>query len=150
MTKQKIVTLKVQVLDKLATIPTKTHNTDAGWDLYTTKKSIIPTNALRALETGISIAIPDGYYGQISERSGFSMQNTLKLKAGVIDSGYRGEIKIVFQNCGDTPITIVPNTKIAQLLILPLPNTELVVVEKLDETERGTNGFGSSDKPIND
>lgn len=140
------IKIKVKKLNATAELPKRERNSDAGIDLYSNKRVRITSNSIEKIPTGIAIAIPDGYYGKIEERSGFSLRNTLKLKAGVIDSEYRGEIQIVFQNCGDTPVIVDEKEKIAQLVIHKLPIVEIEEVESLDETSRGSKGFGSSDK----
>jgi dUTP pyrophosphatase len=132
-----------------AKLPTKSRTSDAGLDLYIIKKELIPSNTIRVMQTGLAVQIPDGWYGQVLERSGFSSANTLKLKAGVIDSNYRGEIKLVFQNCGDYPVKLEAGAKVAQLVLLPVPEVTVVEVTNLEESDRGEQGFGSSDAPTN-
>jgi len=139
------VNLKFKKLNSRAVEPTKGRDSDAGIDLYSSVKVKIPSGGREAIGTGIAVAIPDGYYGQIEERSGYSLQNTLKLKAGVVDSEYRGEIKIVFQNCGSYPVDILVGDKIAQLIIHKQPKVTFEFVTELDKTDRGEKGFGSSD-----
>jgi len=138
--------LKFKKLNNMSTAPTRERDTDAGIDLYSSVKINITAGNRGAVSTGYAVAIPEGYYGQIEERSGYSLRNTLKLKAGVIDSEYRGEIKCVFQNCGAYPIEIERGEKIAQLVIHKQPKVTFEFVTELDETTRGTKGFGSSDK----
>jgi len=142
---QMVANLKFKKLTNLSTPPSRDRETDAGIDLYSSKRVKIPAGSREAIPTGYAVAIPEGYYGQIEERSGFSLRNTLKLKAGVIDSEYRGEIKIVFQNCGAYPEEIKVGDKIAQLVIHRQPKVTFEFVEELDSTDRGEKGFGSSD-----
>ena len=143
---QMTANLKFKKLSNAAIIPTRERETDAGIDLYALGRVKIPSGGREAVPTGYAVAIPKGYYGQIEERSGFSTRNTLKLKAGVIDSEYRGEIKIVFQNCGSYPVDLDGGEKIAQLVIHRQPKVTFEFVDELDETDRGEKGFGSSDK----
>lgn len=143
---KKIIAIKFKKITNTAIMPSKERASDAGIDLYAAKTLKISANMREAVPTGYAVAIPKGYYGQIQERSGYSLKNTLVLKAGVIDSEYRGEIKVVFQNTGEYPVTIEAGEKIAQLIILPIPTIQIELVEELDETERGNKGFGSSDK----
>lgn len=143
---KKIITIKFKKITNTAIMPSKERDSDAGIDLYAAKTLKISANMREAVPTGYAVAIPKGYYGQIQERSGYSLKNTLVLKAGVIDSEYRGEIKVVFQNTGEYPVTIEAGEKIAQLIILPIPTIQIELAEELDETERGNKGFGSSDK----
>jgi len=141
-----IANLKFKKLNNMGTAPTRERDSDAGIDLYSSVRIKIPAGNREAVSTGYAVAIPEGYYGQIEERSGYSLRNTLKLKAGVIDSEYRGEIKCVFQNCGAYPIEIEKGEKIAQLVIHKQPKVTFEFVTELDETTRGEKGFGSSDK----
>ncbi len=136
--------IKFKKLNNLATEPTRTYESDAGIDLYALKRIKLASGNREALPIGYAVQIPEGYYGKIEERSGFSLINTLKLKAGVIDSSYRGEIKIVFQNCGFYPVDIEAGDKIAQLVIHRQPKVEFTFVDELDATDRGEKGFGSS------
>jgi dUTP pyrophosphatase len=140
------INLKFKKLNSRATPPSRERETDAGIDLYSAVRIKIPSGGREAVATGYAVAIPNGYYGQIEERSGFSLRNTLKLKAGVIDPEYRGEIKIVFQNCGSYPVDIEVGDKIAQLIIHKQSKVTFEFVTELDETDRGEKGFGSSDK----
>lgn len=142
---KKILEIKFKKLNKEAILPTKATPTDAGLDLYAIKRKKIASNNVVAIETGIAMELPIGYYAQIFERSGYSLNNTLKIKAGVVDNGYRGEIKVIMQNCGDYPVEILPKTKIAQIVLLPVPEIEVLEVEELSDTTRGEKGFGSSD-----
>lgn len=143
---QMISNLKFKKLNGLAKEPSRERDTDAGIDLYAVQKLRIPANNVVAVPTGYAVAIPEGYYGQIEERSGYSLRNTLTLKAGVIDSEYRGEIKVILQNSGAYPIDIDAGEKIAQIVIHRQPKVTFEFVDKLDETSRGDKGFGSSDK----
>jgi len=144
-----LLTLKVKKLKPNAVLPTRANKNDAGIDLTTIKKVLIPSNSTKAIETGLAFELPNGWYGQMQERSGFSLYNTLKLKAGVIDSGYRGEIKIVFQNCGDYPVQVEAGTKVAQIILLPVTSFTITEVKELSASDRGKKGFGSSDKLLN-
>jgi len=139
--------IKYKKLNTLAQEPYKAHRSDAGFDLVATENARITTSSIAAISTGLAFDIPSGYYGQIQERSGFSLKNTLKLKAGVIDAGYHGEVKVVFVNVGDAPIQIFKGDAIAQLVIHKLPLITLEEVKDFDtKTERSEDGFGSSDK----
>jgi dUTP pyrophosphatase len=95
--------------------------------------------------TGIKIAIPKGYVGLIWDKSGISLSGVHRL-AGVVDSGYRGEVKVVMINLGDKPFVIDKGMKIAQLLVQPIQKVEVADVDGLDNTIRGEKGFGSTGK----
>lgn len=96
------------------------------------------------LPTGISLAIPKGYYGRIAPRSGLALKDGLDVLAGVIDSDWRGEVAVILYNTGDKSVTIQPYTRIAQLIIEKCDRFELCPVENLENTDRGENGFGST------
>lgn len=120
---------------------------DACYDLYAQRDVTINAHAQRPIPVGIKLQLPEDAYARIWERSGMSLKTTLNVKAGVIDAGYRGEIMVVMGNYGYTPQKILRGDKIAQLSILPLPETKAELVDKVDElTERGDKGFGSSDE----
>ncbi len=140
--------LYIKRLYKDSTIPTKGSKEAAGYDLYTyfeeSNLVIQPFNSLLVC-TGISMKIPYGYYGRIAPRSGFSVRTGLIVNAGVIDSDYRGEIKILFQNPTEKCIYIHKNEKVAQIIIEKIAHCELIEVADLDATDRGENGFGSTD-----
>lgn len=139
--------LKFKKLSSSAIEPTRERKSDAGIDLYSLSRANIGPNGGRvAIPTGYAVAIPEGYYGKIEERSGFGSKSALSRKAGVIDSQYRGEIKIVMQNNSPYPIYVDPGTKIAQLIIHRQPKVTFEFVKELDDTDRGEKGFGSSDK----
>ena len=139
--------LKFKKLSSTAIEPTREHESDVGLDLYSTERANIgPNGGRKAISTGWAVEIPEGYYGKIEERSGFGSKSALSRKAGVIDSGYRGEIKIVMQNNSPYPIYVDPGTKIAQLIIHRQPKVTFEFVKELSDTARGEKGFGSSDK----
>ena len=99
-----------------------------------------------AIPTGLCVAIPEGWEGQIRPRSGLALRVGLGMPnaPGTIDSDYRGELKVLLINLGLAPISITRGMRIAQMLITPAPQADIVVVTDLDETERGTAGFGST------
>jgi dUTP pyrophosphatase len=97
--------------------------------------------------TGLAIAIPEGYAGFVQPRSGLATKNGISIvnSPGLIDSGYRGELKVTLLNTDPREtFTVEPGMRIAQLVILPIPELELVEVDELPESERGVRGFGSS------
>ena len=145
--------MKIDIkLDKGAIMPTKAHPSDAAFDLYAQKLAYgwncrcIGSKESLLIETGVSMAIPDGYCGIIKSRSGLSVKNGVDIGAGVIDSGYRGEIKVLLRNQGGSEVVIENADRIAQLMIVPVPQVEFNQVDELDEADRGDNGFGSSGK----
>jgi dUTP pyrophosphatase len=99
-----------------------------------------------AIPTGLRVAIPDGWEGQIRPRSGLALRQGLGMpnSPGTIDADYRGELKVLLINLGPEPIEISRGMRVAQMLITPAPQAEIVLVEDLDQTERGESGFGST------
>lgn len=126
---------------------TKAHPTDAGYDLRSIEDLTIKANCSSIINTGCCVEIPNGFVGIVKGRSGMTFKsNTEVCNAGVIDSDYRGEIKVKIHNLNDYDINITRGERIAQMVILPCFLLETEKVDSLDETERGSNGFGSSGK----
>ncbi|MCS6788988.1 MAG: dUTP diphosphatase [Patescibacteria group bacterium] len=134
----------IQKIDADAKLPSLAYQGDAGIDLYSAEEVIIQSMENKAVRTGIKIAIPEGYAGFIWDKSGLALNSKIKTMAGVIDSGYRGEVRVVMFNLGKTDYKVEKGVKIAQLVIMPIINYELEEVNELDETHRGEKGFGSS------
>ena len=137
--------IEIKKLADDATIPTKSNVSDAGWDLYSSgMATIVYSGERKLISTGISIAIPDGYCGLIWPRSGLSVNSGIDILAGVIDSGYRGEIKVCMLNTSDTLVHIHPGDRVAQLIIQKVEDVSFTEVKNLDDTSRGDGGFGST------
>ena len=137
--------LKVKKLYGAATLPTKGNPSDAGYDLYSSEKVAIPARSTVLVSTGISMAIPEGYVGLIWDRSSMGVKGVHR-HAGVIDSGYRGHIKVCLHNTSKDTYHVEYGDRIAQILIQQAANFNLEEVESLDHTERGEGGFGSTGK----
>lgn len=123
------------------------HPGDAGIDLRADADYTVWTNSRQLVGTGLSIALPDGYAAFVMPRSGLAVKHgvTVLNSPGVIDSGYRGEIKVpLFNSDSYTPFEVKKSDRIAQLVIMPVVHAELNRVDSLDTTERGANGFGST------
>lgn len=141
--------LLVTRLTPTANVPTRNitdedENPDAGCDLYSDEDKIIPAWGRSTVGTGISVAIPKGCYGRIASRSGLSCKENIDVGAGVIDRGYRGELKVcIINSCGE-PFHVKMGMKIAQLICEKVAYPKIVCVDNLDETSRGCKGFGSS------
>lgn len=131
------------VLDEGAILPTRAHPYDAGLDLYSREDAIIHPNVRAVFDTGVHVAIPEGYCGYIKSRSGLMCKKGL-IADGTIDSGYTGSIGVILFNLSGTKVTIKKGEKIAQLVIHRCELPELEVVETLEETERSNGGFGST------
>lgn len=142
--------MKIQITNRCPDLPAPSRATSgaAGFDLRAAVDSPMRLDAgERALvPTGISIAIPAGFEGQVRPRSGLAIRHGLGLlnSPGTIDSDYRGEIQVILINHGREPVTIERGERIAQLVIAPVADCELSPVDELDSTERGEGGFGSS------
>jgi len=137
--------LKVNRIKKEAKLPNWGHKGDAGLDLFSCEECKLEPFESKPISTGIKIAIPKGYAGLIWDKSGISLRSVHRL-AGVIDSGYRGEVKVVLINLGKQSFQIEKGMKIAQMLVQPVMDWEVVEVSTLDETTRGEGGFGSTGK----
>ena len=129
-------------LDKGSYMPLKAHKADAGFDLFSPKEIDIEANSVNKIDTGVHVAIPDGYVGLVLGRSSFGVAGVVT-HTGVIDSGYTGPISVVLTS--KYPDHIYAGNKIAQLVIVPLPEIKLVEGDVTAlKTERGCGGFGSS------
>jgi len=137
--------LKIKKTRRDAKIPQYGHKGDAGLDVFSAVDDVLGKKETKAISAGIKMEIPEGYVGLIWDKSGISLKGIHRL-AGVIDSGYRGEVRIVLTNLGENPFVIEKGMKIAQLLIQPVIDVDVVEVEDLEETTRGENGFGSTGK----
>jgi dUTP pyrophosphatase len=141
------VTLRFARLSDEAREPTRANDGDAGYDLYAVEAARIGPSERVSVGTGIVVAIPDGWAGLVLPRSGLAARHgiTLPNAPGLIDAGYRGEVRVLLLNTDpDEPFEIAPGDRIAQLLLVRHEAPELVEVASLDETVRGAGGFGSS------
>lgn len=136
--------IKIKLLNNNAKIPERAHQTDAGADLFSTEDVWIFANERKVVSTGVSLEIPEGYYGRVAPRSGLAVKKGIDVLAGVIDSSYRGEIKVVLLNTDKEDFEIKKGDKIAQLIIEKHYNFDFEVVKNLESTDRGDKGFGSS------
>ncbi len=142
--------MKVQLkkFTDTAILPSRGSDSAAGYDLSADISSdvIIKPHETKLIGTGISVAIPDGYFGGIYARSGLSLREGLRPAncTGVIDSDYRGEIKVSLHNDSNEARTISPQERIAQLVIMPYLEVTFDEVSELNDTIRGTGGFGST------
>lgn len=147
------MTLVVKRLTETAKLPTKGSDGAAGFDLYADENCKIhpiywplikPSISRRLVSTGIAVAIDPDKVGLIWPRSGISVKYGIKTGAGVIDSDYRGEVKVLLFNLGDSVFEIKRGDRIAQLIIIPVYGQSVVEVDDLSDTERGIFGFGST------
>ena len=139
--------LPVRRLRDDAVVPTQAYPGDAGLDLTACDRVELGPGERAVVPTGLAVAVPDGYAGFVQPRSGLAAEHGLTIlnTPGLIDSGYRGELRVVLHNSDrTTPFVVEPGMRIAQLVVLPVAELELVEVEQLPESERGVRGFGSS------
>lgn len=136
-----IKTLKIK-LDEGAIAPTRGHDTDVGYDLYTPESFVVNPHSAVIVDTGVHIQLFDNVAGIIKSRSGMHKRGLQT--EGVIDPGYTGQIKVRITNHSDSIQICEAGDRIAQMLLVPVICPEFEVVESLDETERGDGGFGST------
>jgi len=139
-----MVELKIHRVDKEVEAPSYSYKSDAGLDLRSAEECVIKPGERRVVRTGLKTAIPENHVGLIWDKSGIASKSGIRTMAGVIDSGYRGEIGVVMINLSKEDFHINKNMKIAQMLIQPVIQAKIKEVETLEETERGVKGFGSS------
>jgi len=134
-------------LSEKATMPTRAHDNDAGLDLYAAEKARVVPGARVSIGTGLAMAVPEGLAGLVLPRSGLALKHgvTLINSPGLIDPGYRGEVRVVLLNTDQTiDFVCGPGDRIAQLLLVPIATASPIHADALDESTRGAGGFGSS------
>ena len=136
--------LEVERLSPEVVPPTYATPGSIGADLYSTQTISIPPGQRGLVGTGISVRLPEGTYGRIAPRSGLALKHSIDVGAGVIDPDYRGEVKVPLINNGQTPFTVNKLDCIAQLVLEGATQEEIIMVDQLDETQRGEQGFGHS------
>jgi dUTP pyrophosphatase len=139
--------LRFTKLSEKATLPTRAHDNDAGLDLYSAEAARIVPGARVTVGTGLAMAVPDGLAGLVLPRSGLALKHgvTLVNSPGLIDPGYRGEVRVVLLNTDQTiAFQVKPGDRIAQLLLVPIATASPMQADALDESTRGEGGFGSS------
>jgi dUTP diphosphatase len=142
-----VTELLIQRLRDGAVIPAQAYAGDAGLDLAACDRVEIGAGERALVGTGLAVAIPDGYAGFVQPRSGLAAEHgvTVLNTPGLIDSGYRGEVRVILHNSDRaTPFVVEPGMRIAQLVVVPLAEIEPIEVDELPASERGVRGFGSS------
>lgn len=142
-----MIELAIRKLRDDAVVPARAYRGDAGLDLTACERIELPPGERASVGTGIAVAIPDGHAGLVLPRSGLAVKHGIgKVNApGLIDSGYRGEVRVVLLNTDRRDTFVVePGMRIAQLVVVSLPELDLVEVDELPASERGVRGFGSS------
>ena len=128
-------------------LPARAYTGDAGLDLSACVRIVLAPGERALVPTGLAVAIPEGYAGYVQPRSGLASKHGISIvnTPGLVDSGYRGELLINLLNTdAREPFTVEPGMRIAQLVVLEIPQVELVEVDELPGSERGVRGFGSS------
>ena len=142
-----MIELPVRRLRPDARLPARAYAGDAGFDLAACERVELAPGERAAVPTGLAVAIPEGYAGFVQPRSGLAARNGLTIvnTPGLIDAGYRGELVVILLNTDrEVPFVVEPGMRIAQLVVLPVPEVELVETDELPTSERGVRGFGSS------
>ena len=142
-----MIELPIQKVRPEAIVPARAYAGDAGLDLAAIERIELGPGERAVVPTGLAVAIPEGYAGFVQPRSGLASRHgiTIVNTPGLVDSGYRGELMVVLHNTDRTePFVVEAGMRIAQLVVLPIPDVELVEVEELPASERGARGFGSS------
>jgi dUTP pyrophosphatase len=142
-----VIDVTVRLLRDDASLPSQAYDGDAGLDLAACEATTLGPGERAVVPTGVAVEIPEGYAGFVQPRSGLAARNGIGIvnSPGLIDSGYRGEIRVVLLNTdARESFTVEPGMRIAQLVIVPVASVRLVEAEELAVSERGARGFGSS------
>ena len=142
-----MIELPIRRLRENAVLPRRAYAGDAGLDLAACERVELEPGERATIGTGVAVAIPEGYAGFVQPRSGLASRHGLMIvnAPGLIDSGYRGELQVVLLNTdAREPFVVEPGMRIAQLVILAVPELELVELDELPAAERGVRGYGSS------
>jgi dUTP pyrophosphatase len=142
-----VIELPITRLRDDAVLPERAYSGDAGLDLAACERHELRPGERALVGTGLAVAIPAGHAGFVQPRSGLAAKHGLTVvnSPGLVDSGYRGEIRVVLLNTdAQAPFVVEPGMRIAQLVVLPVPELDPVEVDELPESERGVRGFGSS------
>jgi dUTP diphosphatase len=141
-----VTRLPVRRIRPDAVLPSRAYEGDAGLDLPAAEAIVLGPGERAVVGTGLAVAVPEGHAGFVQPRSGLAAKHgiTIVNAPGLVDSGYRGEVKVVLLNTGDEPFAVEPGMRIAQFVVLPVAAVEPVEVDELPATERGERGHGSS------
>jgi dUTP pyrophosphatase len=142
-----VIELPLRRLSAEATIPARAYAGDAGLDLASCERHVLEPGERAVVSTGLAVAIPEGYAGLVVPRSGLAARHGISIvnAPGLVDSGYRGDVKVILLNSDPRDTFVVePGMRIAQLVVVRVPEIEPIEVEELVATERGARGHGSS------
>lgn len=131
-------------LDKGAFEPVRGHKTDAGLDLRTPKDFIIKAHDSYTIDTGVHVEFPKGYYGKLESKSGLNVKHSIVCLGGTLDEGYIGSIVVKLYNMGDDEYHFRKGDKVVQMILQPYIAPDIEIVDGLSDTDRGSNGFGST------
>ncbi|MBU3668682.1 MAG: dUTP diphosphatase [Candidatus Taylorbacteria bacterium] len=140
------IKLKIKRLHPNAKLPSYAHHGDAGFDLFVPESVTMEPGDRKTIPLGVAMEIPDGYVGLMFDKSSLSHKHGLKTFGNVIDSGYRGEIHAGLMNQSKNTYTLEAGQKIIQMLIIPVETVDIEETDILNESDRGTGGFGSTGK----
>jgi dUTP pyrophosphatase len=134
------------LLDAASPVPHHSHHGDGGVDLHARESTVIDPGGRIAMPTGIAVAVPEGFAGLVTPRSGLAVQHgiTVLNAPGLVDSGYRGEIKVILANLSDEPYRVERGDRIAQFVVVAVAVQEYELVDVLPDSVRGEGGFGST------
>ena len=140
------MTVKVLRTDPAAQLPVYAHPGDAGMDVRSIEEVTLSPGARALIHTGLVLMLPPNAEAQVRPRSGLALKHgiTVLNTPGTIDAGYRGEVGVILINLGTEPFVVEKGMKIAQLVVSPVAQAEIVEVTSVDETDRGAGGFGST------
>ena len=145
-TRVPIVQIPIRRLDSKLPVPAHAHRGDGGVDLYARDAARLGPGERAVVATGIAVAIPDGYAGFVTPRSGLAARHGISVVngPGLVDAGYRGEIKVVLVNLSTEAFDVERGDRIAQLVVVPVAVQDFIEVEELPDSSRGAGGFGST------
>jgi len=140
------MTVKFRRIHPDATLPSYAHEGDAGMDVRSVEDLEIAAGRRALVHTGLVMMLPPGWEAQVRPRSGLALKCgvTVLNTPGTIDAGYRGEVGVILANFGDAPFKVAKGDKVAQIVVAPVTRAEIVESAEVDETERGSGGFGST------
>jgi dUTP pyrophosphatase len=140
------MTLKFRRIHPDAALPSYAHEGDAGMDVRSVEDVEIAPGSRALVHTGLVMMLPPGWEAQVRPRSGLALKHgvTVLNTPGTIDAGYRGEVGVILANFGEGPFKVAKGDKVAQIVVAPVERAEIVESAELDETERGSGGFGST------
>jgi dUTP pyrophosphatase len=137
--------LRIKKIHENAVLPRRANSSDAGYDLSSVESIVIPPQSTAVVSTGLAVAVPPGTYGRVAPRSGLAAKHSIGVGAGVVDGGFRGELKVVlFNHDIERSFAVRPGDRIAQLVLECIRTPDVEVCDELDDTTRGSGGFGST------